>query len=1337
MVRVLRVIVAFSLLIVVCASAFAAGREYDDVTIQSQTLSEIVFEYRPGSLYWDTDTEGEFPAIDRTATGRVAGRPTIPGRIIYIALPPGTRTVTADLISTAGSSEGNRASLEAGIEAGMSYPYPSEQLMTDDVFNLRGLQMARLVVHPLQVIDAAGDYRLTTDFTVRVRFGAASGAGVPAAAGIGRPDAFTGILSALVLNPDRVAEWRRPETRKLAAATTDVDPFAGADQWIAININDEGIVEVTPADLLAAGVSLVGADPRQFRLFGGPGRMISTLMSAPQPTLTEVAVAMNGDADGSFDPGDSFDFYAQSLNRWDYDANGKPEDVVNRYARQNVYWLALSGSFAGSPKRIATTPAATPSAGATDYFSAFNRVRHESDNLFRIGSFGEVESYYTWYWRNVQSDRIFMTAVRLPETGAPARVEIGSHSSTAHLRIGSAGVDTLPEVRLNAGEDGTRITTFDVAAFNPGDAFTLTFDTFSPGDNYLDYYSVEYQRRLSLASGAFRFPSPGADGLVTEVIAGVTAPEVWDVTDPFTPARLTGLTIDGAVARFGLDQRTGDRHVFYAWQAGDKHKPASLRRANHTDLCTPAAPADYLVIGPRAFQSACAPFMAYRASTSGLATRYVAIEDIYDAFGLGIADPLAIRRFLRHTYRQWPAPAPVYALLVGDGSYDFLDRTLSQSVSHVPPYIVPDDESVSDDNYVYFGDKQVLNVESDQSGNPFPDMLIGRWPAKTAADIQNIAAKIEDYESNASLGAWRSRFVLVADDEFGDRSVGSVNEIFHVRDAEDIANSYIPPQYDIQKIYLTEYPFDNPGCKNPNATGCRKPGVNAAIVSALNNGAGIFDYIGHGNKDLLAHERVFQRTVELPTLTNAGMATAVFTFSCSIGFFDDPRSEGTSEDWIRMPSAGAVSVVSATRLVYASKNTELNKKFFELLLNEERPGIAASLFTAKLLRQYNTFTGACRTLPCPIDNDRRYMLLGDPAMDLGAPRNRVRFTSIEPDTMRALALTQVEGTVTDTNGVLLGGFNGTVYLTAQDAPQHRVYRVNESTSVDYDLPGGTLYRGQVEVTNGHFDFGFVVPKDIAYGSQGARILAHAASGDQMAAGVAGSLWIAGSSGVLQDTLGPLIALESAQGEMIDDGYLLAQGAELVLRIFDTSGVNLTGAPGHRIEVYSGADDTPIADLTDLFVYEPGLFSRGEARFTLPTLAKGRQPVAVRAWDNANNSSLLSVELEITDPGNDDQFRISEFLNYPNPFGKLTTFYFQATRSVENARIRVFTLAGRLIWEYPGAVDGVTTWDGVDLDGDPVGNGVYLAQIEASGQVASGAAAVDKKAYKEIKLVLAR
>ena len=204
-----------------------------------------------------------------------------------------------------------------------------------------------------------------------------------------------------------------------------------------------------------------------------------------------------------------------------------------------------------------------------------------------------------------------------------------------------------------------------------------------------------------------------------------------------------------------------------------------------------------------------------------------------------------------------------------------------------------------------------------------------------------------------------------------------------------------------------------------------------------------------------------------------------------------------------------------------------------------------------------------------------------------------------------------------------------------------------------------------------------------------------------------------------------------------DGFRIADGTELVVSISDPSGINLTGAPGHRLEV--GIDDGSqvLADLTDLFAYDPGSFDRGQARFTFSSDDLGAHRLAVKAWDNANNSTLIETEIEVTDEEGAGRFTIDEFLNYPNPFTDRTTFYFRATRAYREARIRVFTLAGRLIWEKSDAHDGMVDWHGKDMEGDEVGNGVYLAQIEVSGRVDQGGQLVDKTAYRETKVVLSR
>ncbi len=1321
-----------SIVTLIFSSPSLMAGEYDDVQVLSASSLEIAFVYRPGPLSWSMDEAGAYPQIPACAVGRLTGYPAIPGRLVYIAVPPGCQNVSATAERITARDEGQHPLTPDDLAAAVLFPYPEQLVLVDPLFTLRGLKIARLTLHPFTYESADGRYSVMGEMTIRVHFEVTGSLGAPPPGQL--TDAFSGIFHEIILNADQVSDWRVTGEESLAKPAAAPDPFAGADHWLAISVHTGGVVRIIPEDLSRVGIDLAAVTPSSFRLFSGPGRQLSTRMSDPPPALTEIPILIRGGDDGRFDGADEIEFYAQGLNRWEMTPDGRLTDVVHRYDRDNVYWLSLDGSFSRPPQRLVAVAATEPSAAAPVYVSGRSRARHERDKILRVDGLGYVGSYYTWYWQNLRTAQLFSYAVDQAEPGAPARWEISAHAGRVRLLEDGAVVPTV-NVPFGNGEDGAVITAFDLASFNPGARFDLVFDSSGSENYYLDYYSLDYQRRLTLASSAIQFASPDTNAVLTLAVADVTTGSVWDVTDSANPFIVDSLTRSGNVVRFGVDQEGGARHVYYAFEPSQRQRPSQVRLMIRPDLYAPVAPADYLVIGPRVFQQASSSFMTYRANHDGLSVRYVPVEDIYDDFSLGVADPVAIRRFLRYAYQNWPRSAhgsPAYALLLGDGTYDFLDNSGAHAVNYVPPYIASDDNSAADENYVYFGDKQVLNSEGDRPANPFSDMIIARWPVKNAAQIQAITSKITRYESPENLGPWRSRVMLVADDEFGDRERNSVDEDFHVRSAEEIAHGFIPSRFDLQKIYLTEYPFNNPGCELPAARGCRKPAAKEAIVAGLNDGVLVFDYIGHGNPDLLAHERVFERAVDLPRLTNAGMPTAALTFSCSIGFFDDPSSEGMSEEWLRMPDAGAVAVVSATRLVTAGANAALNEKVFDLLFNRQMTGIGAALYTGKVLRQYFANCTNCGQPPCPCPNDRRYVLFGDPAMKLGNPTLKVDFDSLQPETLSALSLTQVHGRITDSTGALDGGFNGALTVTVRDAPRQRIYRINDALSVNYDLAGGTLYRGEVAITGGRFQFGFVVPKDIAYGQRGATILGHASSLNQMAGGARDSLFIAGSSGVVTDTAGPQIEVQTADGRALLDGMALREGTELVAMMHDTSGINLTGAPGHSLEVFADEQARPLADLTGLFTYDPGGFRRGHAQFALTGLAKGLHRLRVKAWDNANNSSVKTIDLEISDQ---PEFRVSEFLNYPNPFSVQTKFYFRP--AVDRATIRLFTLSGRLIRSLDGVRDGETLWDGTDQEGDPVGNGVYLAQIEITDRVAEGSRQVDKTAHREIKVVVSR
>ncbi len=75
-------------------------------------------------------------------------------------------------------------------------------------------------------------------------------------------------------------------------------------------------------------------------------------------------------------------------------------------------------------------------------------------------------------------------------------------------------------------------------------------------------------------------------------------------------------------------------------------------------------------------------------------------------------------------------------------------------------------------------------------------------------------------------------------------------------------------------------------------------------------------------------------------------------------------------------------------------------------------------------------------------------------------------------------------------------------------------------------------------------------------------------------------------------------------------------------------------------------------------------------------------------------------------------------NYPNPFKDETYFTFKLTQIPDELKIKIFTIAGRMIKEFVLSSPELKydfnriLWDGRDADGDIIANGVYLYKVIA-------------------------
>jgi hypothetical protein len=834
---------------------------------------------------------------------------------------------------------------------------------------------------------------------------------------------------------------------------------------------------------------------------------------------------------------------------------------------------------------------------------------------------------------------------------------------------------------------------------------------------YIDYFELSYDRQLRIPNdGMLIFDANSGFGPFAYAISNVdTTIRIFDVTDFSNVGRLTSQNwqFSGSQVIFADQGNAGKIPRRYIVIKPTAYKAiATLTRDDVSNLRSPDHAADMIIIthddflslsggidrGPlAAFQSL---RQNYRADDHLDSIKVVKIQDVFDEFSCGMYDPVAIRDFLKYTYEKWKWP-PLYVLLVGDGDYDPKNIINKTDKNWIPTYHTAELDDiisrVTDNWFTYV------------SGNDaIMDMAIGRIPARSLADLETYINKIMQYETKPIFGPWRNTAIMVADDEFGERVIPSTAETVHIQDTETLIARYTPPYFDIKKIYLTEF---SP-VQSASISGVRKPTATEAFLRLVNNGALLVNYAGHGNSEVWAHERVLNLNPDLDRIQNGDRQALWVAATCTFGKFDIPEKQSFAEELVFARGRGAIAVLATTRDVYASSNAALNQQYYRYLF-EDRRHISAPIGTAMIKARMQTrFTV----------NDEKFHVLGDPSLRIAIPRYTATILSVNPDTIKALAVMTVRGKVQQ-DGADWPAFNGTVRLEALDSRRNVVYQSPAGFSIFYWMQGNSLFRGEAPVENGAFTMQFIVPKDITYGGQMGRLnlyfwnQAMALDGN----GYRDSLRVGGTVSNFVDQTGPNITIGFKRVEDFRSGDIVGKNDTLYAIIEDSlSGVNLTGEIGHKITLtLDGQIDSKI-DVTDLFNYEPRSYTRGTVNYYLGELSEGRHTVEIKAWDNLNNSNTGVAEFYVR---SQEQMRLIDVMNYPNPFRDQTAFTFElnllnsdAEMSAE-VRVKIFTITGRLIktLEVPFARHGynVVPWDGRDEDGDELANGVYLYKVIAT------------------------
>ena len=1276
-------------------AAARSASEYDDLEILKSDQEEIVFTYLVPDFSRDKiRIQGrtfDLFNIPKCGLSDVPGKPQLPVRKVIVALPLDAE-FSVDLLEDE-ATELAGVDLAFGLtgqpddESPLGYRpvsikperpadryYPARVVSFDSSGFIRDQRVVELEIHPIQYNPSTKSIRYRSRITVRVGF-TGGRSGTPRSG----KDPFERIYRSVLLNYEESRAWRRgPRTGGLPKQAGEFYPLGLSDDWYKAVVRESGICRIDRTMLMQAGAPVTSLDPRNLRVFSGGGKSLPPDSYHQFLEFKEMAIFVSGEEDGQFDSDDFILFFGWSTNDWEYDAAGQVTGFhTNPYTDDNVFWLTFDPiPSLPDPKRMQTKDGSLVEPDPLVPPKFKSRIHAEQDNTLRKSSDGYVLDYFNWYWTDISTAQMFVSLpgglahdtvfVKLQHTGSPLSLRVNGEPAEVIDSLSSGALT----VARSFGFRGGLVDTLDIS--------------FS-GSAFLDWYEIEYPRRFECHDQQLVFQSPAISGVAQYQISNLSSSGTYlfDLSDYFHVKRFEGVQIDGEFATFQDSVKTDTVTRYLLVDQSRIKTPALFFRDEHSSLREASNQADLLIITHSQFHDQAQSLKSFRESFSRISAEVIQIQDVYDEFSGGLSDPTAIRDFLKFAYQSWEEPTPAFVLLLGDGNYDYKNNLGTGAANFIPPYTA--DPSISDDLYVWWGDTL--------------GMVISRLPVRSTEEAEVVLDKIISYEEEPEFGPWRNSITLVADDEW--EGPGELDGLwrFHTRDTEILAKSHIPSFFNVSKIYLMEYPFDYKG---------EKPQAEDAVINAFNSGTLIVNFIGHGNPNVWAHERVFKRSQDIARLKNKGKLPLVYTASCSIGFFFSPFSEGMAEEFVRAEDKGAVATISATWNVWPTPNAELNFKVYDLLLSGDSPSIGEALFIAKILRGLD-------------GNDRKYVLFGDPAMKLGAPILEAELTQVEPDTLSALNLVKVKGVVHHPEGVPVTGFDGIARLTAFDSESRRAHSVptepTPSTEM-YDMPGPLIFRGDAQVEEGQFQANFVVPKDISYGGNSGRISVYLQGQNQDGVGLRDSLVVRGSDTTVIDTVGPQISVSFDDRQGFTQWEAILPNSVLHLFISDDNGINMTGEVGHRITLVTDDDFASQTDLTAGFKYDLGDHRSGSVSHQLPSLAEGDHVLSIKAWDNANNSSVFSANVKVSAR---KEFELTEVMNHPNPFTDLTSFYYYLSQDADRVQIKIFTLAGRLIKQIPFAssrrgFNFSSTWDGRDEEGDRVANGVYIYKVTAEGLV---------------------
>ncbi len=420
-------------------------------------------------------------------------------------------------------------------------------------------------------------------------------------------------------------------------------------------------------------------------------------------------------------------------------------------------------------------------------------------------------------------------------------------------------------------------------------------------------------------------PKPTVSGktlsgpVTNPLMGGEYYPEYWyelDVRRGLSPDTLEP-TVFATVRLYPA--RVRDTHILYlaAFEAELRVTPGTQRQSNSE--AGDRENVAMLVIAPQAFLDIMGDFLTHK-TQEGVVVMTRSVEEITTS-GTGRDAAEKIKNAIHQLYFD---NSLNFVLLAGDADripvrYTFhADYSGSTDWQNIPADLYYAD--LLDGNGEFCDWDANANgvfgeyVEGNADACDFaPDVLIGRIPASTEAELTGALNKIMHYEDTVTGSeAWQNRIILAAADTFTAEEHGDQTGVPEGEATKElIADEYLTG-FELVKLYQTD--------RYPHTAELTTEALNTAIL----NGARYLNFANHGWVQGWAFEGGYSVN-EVDALDNFDYLPIAFGYACSTGIFDTENPECTdygidkclAEAFILNPNGGAVGYYGATRTAFA------------------------------------------------------------------------------------------------------------------------------------------------------------------------------------------------------------------------------------------------------------------------------------------------------------------------------------------------------------------------------------------------------------------------------------